>query len=148
MNNKNTIVILLNSLLVISVIGELIALYTGKFVNNQIPFVTYFYNIMLIGIIALYSIEPKKRKQTMYLPTRTKIKEIISNEAEKYYISMKKDLNNVPDTKEIWINPSTKEKYYNTCDFDDKTIEYIKQQRYKSAAQYLNSLQENKKDVQ
>ena len=52
------------------------------------------------------------------------------------------DAFDVPDTKEIWITPSSKKKFDITCEFDENTIELIKQQRYISAAKYMNNLQQ------
>jgi len=139
MHTKNLILTALIILLVVSVIGELIALYTSQFIDNKIPFTTHFYNFVLVGFILLYSIEPKEKHRIKYLPLNAKIKDNINKQAEKYYIHHKnKDYTNVPDTQEIWITPSAMKKFSDTLDFDETTIQYIKQQRYKSAALHLN----------
>ena len=141
MHNRNIILAMLNVLLIISVAGELIALYTGQFEYNRIPFATHFYNLVLVGMIVFYSIEPKKRTRIEYLPLNTKLTNKVQNSAEKYYIHASKQPYNTPDTEEIWITPSKQKKFSDTCDFDETTINNIKAARYKDAAIYLNSLQ-------
>ena len=144
MDNKAFTTIALCILLVLSIIGELIALYTGQFFNNSIPLITHIYNCILVLIILTYSSVPgpRTKEKIVYMPKNRKLFSGIEEQAEKYYIKPLSPNNyNVPDTTEIDIRPSSKRNFDETCDFDENTIKSIKEQRYQSAANYLNSLQ-------
>lgn len=146
---KNIIVYFLIGILMLSVTSELFALYAGLFDGNNIPVVTHIFNCVLVLLIFKYSADERKPKK-IYFADRSRLKRAIEKQAEKYYMSSMssdKDIYNTPDTKDIWITPDQKQKYYSTMDFDDTTLQLIKSQRYKSAAEHLNSLQDNKKDI-
>jgi len=144
MDNKIFITAALSILLVLSVVGELIALYTGQFLNNNIPLITHIYNCILVIIILTQSSMPgsKTKEKIVYMPKNRKLFSSIEEQAEKYYIKpLRPNDYNVPNTTEINIRPSNKRAFDETCDFDENTIKSIKEQRYQSAASYLNSLQ-------
>jgi hypothetical protein len=150
--DKNWILFAMSIVLVLSIIGELYALYTGKFPGNKIPMPTYIYNITLVVSLVVYSNTEEKIKIkkytksiTGYVPTNnSNLKKRIEEIAEKYYIQPKEADNidfKVPDTEEIKIVPSKFIRFDSTMDFDDNMIQAIKEQRYKWAAEHMNTLQ-------
>jgi len=138
--STNTIKFLFSVILVVSVIAELFALYTGQFANNELPIVTYIYDLVIV--IALVTIDKPIKLKPIKVFSNKKLRKSIDKQAEKYYMSTDINSYDVPDTREIWITPSAKKRFDITCEFDENTINLIKQQRYTSAAEYMNNLQE------
>lgn len=151
MSEKTIVKLALTGLLVISIIGEMIALYTGSFPGNKLPMATHLYNIVLVVGLMLYSntndddsrhrhkykpsLVRKADNIIEYVPRNRELFKPLEQQAEKYYIDTTEI--KLPE-KQIEIIPDKSTKFDDTMGFDDETLQYIKDKRYKDAAEYLN----------
>lgn len=150
MSSKELIRVLFTLMLVLSVFGQLYALYTGQFMDNELPVPCVLFDIVLLLAAFFFSVEEKKgetKKDINYLPTpiKDRVQRNLSISKKIRIAQEKRDkekesehITTYPDNTTTLTPDESKavlgavKELHNTVELDEVTLQRIKDKRFKA----------------